>query len=448
MEQEKHRSSIPPRELQAEAHVHGVSPDNAYESEQSPDSRARFQEPRKDPKGYRVVRGEQLSNILDRDVCLDWKTATAITTKLCAQASILHRKGKTLGDLSPSTVIVELKDGQPGSVRLLCAEKSIDDDSLISYKESSSALPHETFLSPEQKRRFMATPQSDVYAIGAVLYAAITGTPFEHTLTTRLFFEDSIRDNLSHFQVPPHIVNVIARCLRDDPAKRFRSADELHTAISYPHRTPPQNRSIQRAHVKLACLIAACFFLAGGMFSLLKPQDAPDSAATAVISQNNSTRKSPRIAFNKSMSDYHFGDLVTVTVTPAEKLQRVFLFYIDDHDHVASIYPTRDIPGGDISAPMEIRRVGENSMFVNRDDGRFVLVSLTDNDSSRVRSDDVLRDTDWSNESVSRHTLSISGATLMQRLERLQTAEPEKLSLVVQEAPKCSNQSVISTADQ
>ncbi len=399
------------------------------------------------PKAFRVIRGEQLSGILDREVCIDWRAASTVAEQLCVEISPLHRKELPLGELNAANIIVEFRDGKPGSLRLLTTARARDDDALFSYKETHSGLQHELFLSPEEKRNEAPTTQSDVYAIGGLMYACITGSSYSPTLMTRLFLHDHVSEALSHFQVSPNLVAVISRCLENDPRRRFRNVDELHTAIRYPIPASPPSFSRRRVRA-IGALVAGVAVMGLAVCGMMSGMRTNNDVRSQSVSHARVESVVPHLYFNKPVDDYHFGDLVSVTIAPAQEMQKLFLFYIDDRNNVLSIYPSRTQQVENISQPVEISRIGQNSMFVNRNDGRFVLIALSDHSGAHVNASEILQESDWSAEFPEDHALGISATTLMQRLDRLQSVEPNKLSVVVQEAPRCSTQNILTDAGQ
>src|SRR5437660_4183797 len=75
-------------------------------------------------------------------------------------------------------------------------------------------------MAPECRRGEPATPRSDVFSLGAVLYELCTGTPPGAERTTRELLASD-----------PALGRIIDRCIRKAPAERFASAKELLAAL-------------------------------------------------------------------------------------------------------------------------------------------------------------------------------------------------------------------------
>lgn len=134
-----------------------------------------------------------------------------------------HRVGLVHGGLRPTHIFlppVGVRVVDVGSRHLL-ALRSTETGGL------SSVWP---YLAPEQLFGAPATASGDLYAVGAILYRALTGrTPFAHA-------EDDRRrppPPASSFvpAVPATWDAFLARALEPDPARRFQDAVEMATAL-------------------------------------------------------------------------------------------------------------------------------------------------------------------------------------------------------------------------
>jgi serine/threonine-protein kinase len=88
------------------------------------------------------------------------------------------------------------------------------------------------YLAPEQVRGEEATPATDVYALGVVLYQFLTGRlPYEGStlaeLAVRQQNESPLAPSTYNEDVPETLGGAVLRALEGDPARRYASADEL-----------------------------------------------------------------------------------------------------------------------------------------------------------------------------------------------------------------------------
>jgi len=88
------------------------------------------------------------------------------------------------------------------------------------------------YLSPEQVRGEEATPSTDVYALGVVLYQFLTGRlPYEGStlaeLAVRQQNEKPLPPSTYNDEVPETLGAAVLRALEGDPARRYASASEF-----------------------------------------------------------------------------------------------------------------------------------------------------------------------------------------------------------------------------
>ncbi len=151
----------------------------------------------------------------------------------------LHERGGLHRDLKPSNVLIEEGTGilaDFGLARLM-------EDSTIT--QSGAAVGTPAYMSPEQWRGEKATPASDVFSFGVILYEALSGRhPYaQGAAESRARFTQLRREGLMEAVakgppppmnaagVPPGVEDVVARCLAAEPAGRFATAKELERAL-------------------------------------------------------------------------------------------------------------------------------------------------------------------------------------------------------------------------
>ena len=190
---------------------------------------------REDPDGgpprpmlvMELVDGQPLSALIG-----DGALAPEVATDLIAQAgeglAAAHRGGIVHRDVKPGNLLVtprgEVKVTDFGIARAADAASLTMTGHLV-------GTPH--YLSPEQAEGGRATPRSDVYALGVVLYECLTGTkPFdsESPVVTAL---RHVRDPLPPLpdRVPERLRAVVDRACSKDPAARFADGAEMAAAL-------------------------------------------------------------------------------------------------------------------------------------------------------------------------------------------------------------------------
>src|SRR6516225_5843587 len=179
------------------------------------------------------VDGEDLSALLKRIGRLPRAKADQVARQLCAGIAAAHDRGVIHRDLKPSNVMI---DGE-GRVRITdfgLAVRQLDGG-------AAEVVGTPAYMAPEQFAGKPATPQTDLYALGLILYETYTGHRALEAATW-----DGWKSQ--HSQVEPRspellerdvdepVARAILRCLEKDPAKRPRTA--LALAASLPGGDP------------------------------------------------------------------------------------------------------------------------------------------------------------------------------------------------------------------
>jgi serine/threonine-protein kinase len=168
------------------------------------------------------VDGEDLSTLLRRIGRLPGEKATEIGRKICAGLAAAHDKGVIHRDLKPHNVMLSKR----GEV-LICDFGLAALPDQINPSEYRQGTP--AYMAPEQIKGTAVTAQSDIYALGLVLYELYTGKrPYSGTNLQELLAQQeamSMTSMSSHASdIDPAVENIIKRCLDPDPARRPASA--------------------------------------------------------------------------------------------------------------------------------------------------------------------------------------------------------------------------------
>jgi serine/threonine-protein kinase len=198
-------------------------------------------------------------------------------------AGVIHR------DLKPSNILLST-DGVP-KVTDFGLAKRLDTADGLTVTDVMLGTPG--YMAPEQAGRRNAEigPLSDVYSLGATLYALLSGrAPFRGTTpletAQRVLTVPPIPPRHLRPDLPPDLEAVVLKCLEKSPAKRYASADDLADDLARWGRGEPtvarpltrwgKARRALRRRVKP---IAAVALLLAGLAGLLwaAPADrAPD----------------------------------------------------------------------------------------------------------------------------------------------------------------------------
>lgn len=142
-----------------------------------------------------------------------------------------HRAGLLHRDLKPSNILVERReDGalHPYIVDFgLAKDMTLGDDTL-----SWAVMGTPAFMSPEQARGEALTPASDLFSLGATLYAMFSGQPpYEGTTLAQLITRHATtsvpRFRTLRAAVPKDLETIVLKCLEIEPERRYTTAHAL-----------------------------------------------------------------------------------------------------------------------------------------------------------------------------------------------------------------------------
>jgi Protein kinase domain len=178
----------------------------------------------------RYVPGTDLHHLLRSEGALEPARAASIVAQVAGALDAAHAAGLVHRDVKPANVLLAgshayLSDF--GITRVQASDTRITD--------SGNWIGTVDFMAPEHLRGEPTDARADVYALGCVLYTALTGTPpfrretVPATITAHLH-EGPPRPSAVALGVPVAFDAVIARALAKEPADRYPSAGDLGRA--------------------------------------------------------------------------------------------------------------------------------------------------------------------------------------------------------------------------
>jgi serine/threonine-protein kinase len=180
-----------------------------------------------------LVQGEDLAQRIRRAGPLDEPEALRVADAVLAALAAAHRDGFIHRDIKPSNIML-LDDG---SVKLadFGIAKSVQDSSGLTT-DTGALIGTARYLSPEQVNGASATPASDVYAMGIVLYEMLVGAaPFTGTEPLAVAVAHTREPVPDVADAAPHVsaglAAVIGRALAKDPVDRFADAGQVRAAL-------------------------------------------------------------------------------------------------------------------------------------------------------------------------------------------------------------------------
>jgi serine/threonine-protein kinase len=181
-----------------------------------------------------LIEGESLQTRLKQGP-LPPREAAQIVRSIAEAVEYAHRRGIVHRDLKPQNILLDL-DGAPKITDFGLAKRIDRDDGLTT---TGNILGTPGYMAPEQAegRLHDVGPLSDVYSLGAILYATLTARPPFHAASALETLQQVIEEpppppQVVNPSVPTDLQSICLQCLEKDSARRYPSADALAKDLS------------------------------------------------------------------------------------------------------------------------------------------------------------------------------------------------------------------------
>lgn len=179
-----------------------------------------------------LLRGRDLSRVLSEEGPMDPSRAADVARQVAEALQLAHERGAVHRDIKPGNIF--LTDS---------GEVKVTDFGIATAAEQSSLtrtgdiLGTAFYLSPEQVRGMPATPLSDLYALGCVLFEMVTGRPpfsAETSVATAMARLEGAAPRAGEYVpgLPPAFEDVMETALAQEPRDRFPSAGSMAEALA------------------------------------------------------------------------------------------------------------------------------------------------------------------------------------------------------------------------
>jgi WD40 repeat protein len=177
--------------------------------------------------GY--VEGQSLSQ-RQADGPLPPREAAALLLKVAEAIEYAHSRGVIHRDLKPGNILLD-RHGNPRVTDFGLAKRLQSDSGLTG---SGQIMGTPSYMPPEQAggNRGAVGPAADVYALGATLYALITGRPPFQAATPmdtviQVIGDEPVPPRRLNASIPPDLETICLKCLEKEPGKRYATASAL-----------------------------------------------------------------------------------------------------------------------------------------------------------------------------------------------------------------------------
>ena len=172
------------------------------------------------------VAGESLSRILARDKKLQLATALTLAQEIAEALDYAHGQGVVHRDIKPANILVT----ESGHAKI--ADFGIAKLNLAHFTLPGRVLGTPAYMAPEQLSGESVDGRSDIFSLGVILYAMVTGhSAFQGSSATTVCFKVANRDPVAasalDMSLPPQLDAVISRAIAKNPDERYQRGAEF-----------------------------------------------------------------------------------------------------------------------------------------------------------------------------------------------------------------------------
>ncbi len=241
------------------------------------------------------VEGSTLADYLKAAGSMPVELALPLVAAIAGGLQAAHRAGIVHRDLKPSNIMMVA--GAPRIMDFGIAK--LEDARTLTATGMFAGTP--AYMAPEQVEGTVATGQSDLYALGIILFELLTGdAPFQSD-TPMGVLQEHLKTApppilAGGSRVPSEIEAIVNKLLRKDPVDRYQSGDELAQAIEEAIAREARSEPAQDDEPQPATSLAT----AGASKPVTAPADEWDQALGPSANARGSARPSRWILYDTS----------------------------------------------------------------------------------------------------------------------------------------------------
>jgi serine/threonine protein kinase len=214
--------------------------------------------------------------------------AIALGCELLSALEAAHMHGIIHRDIKPANIMFT-GDGSAKLVDFGIATSAEH----ANHTTTGVVLGTLAYVAPERLAGSRATASSDLYAVGVVLFEAVTGhPPFAADNPAAMLQEITATVDApdiagTHPEIDHTLASTLARALHPDPTRRFASADEMMGALRARPSTgtvaaPTDASRSRRTEWTWIAAVAAVLILLAGLAAIARDRDGSPPPRTAV----------------------------------------------------------------------------------------------------------------------------------------------------------------------
>lgn len=182
------------------------------------------------------LEGRSLQDSLSSDL-YDWRSTIQILIGACRAVDYVHKLGFVHRDLKPANIVcIDLGETKTAKVVDFGLATALG-ERFAELTQSGAVLGTLLYMSPEQCQGRPGDLRADIYSLGCILYACLTGSPpFIDAnpvalMHKHVFEKPNSLSKASRYQVPEALQTLVSKCLSKKPEDRPQSAAVLADSL-------------------------------------------------------------------------------------------------------------------------------------------------------------------------------------------------------------------------
>ncbi len=187
-----------------------------------------------------LVNGDDLGRTLRSQGPMPWSRVGRIIIQVCSSLAEAHQKGIVHRDIKPENVmLVRARDGTDiAKVLDFGLAKLREGEGLNDVTSQGAIVGTPYFMAPEQIKGESVDARTDIYALGAMMYRALTGHyPFNGTTPMAVFTKHLTElpvppmDRAPELDIPMGINRLVLKALSKSAESRFQKVEDLQARL-------------------------------------------------------------------------------------------------------------------------------------------------------------------------------------------------------------------------
>ncbi len=187
-----------------------------------------------------LVAGEDLGRLLRAEGAMPFQRLGKIIIQVCSSLSEAHQQGIVHRDVKPENVMILRGQGGTDLAKVLDfgLAKLREGSELNAVTSQGAIVGTPYFMSPEQVRGEAVDARSDIYALGAVMYRALTGHYAFNGPTPMAVFTKHLTElppppdeRAPERGIPAAVSRIVMQALAKSPSDRFQRVEDLQAAL-------------------------------------------------------------------------------------------------------------------------------------------------------------------------------------------------------------------------